>query len=268
MARGTRRMLSSMVSSVRTGLTARLWQQRWDMQKYKQNASKMQHAFPPKRPKDSFLRAELKVRSDELVRDQYLNFRGGLRFALLLEDIDAFAGNIAFMHCNDGDPETIVPTLVTASLDRLDIHDPITLNLGQDFVLEGNVSWAGRTSLQIDVSLFPKSELDVSNSEHKLRCSMVFVCVDQKGKAFPINPLILETPQDEKRFNEGERANLVRKEERKRSLKVSPPTEEEAKILHRAMTVPDGIPDGLPMAAVRMQSVTIMQPQACSTSCI
>ena len=157
---------------------------------------------------------------------------------------------------------------MTASLDRLDIHDPITLNLGQDFVLEGNVSWAGRTSLQIDVSLFPKSELDVSNSEDKLRCSMVFVCVDQKGKAFPINPLILETPQDEKRFKEGERANLVRKEERKRSLKVSPPTEEEAKILHRTMTVPDGIPDGLPMAAVRMQSVTIMQPQACSTSCI
>jgi hypothetical protein len=40
------------------------------------------------------------------VRDQYLNFRGGLRFGKLLEDIDAFAGNIAFMHCDDANPNT------------------------------------------------------------------------------------------------------------------------------------------------------------------
>jgi L-cysteine desulfidase len=39
-----------------------------------------------------------------------LNFRGGIRFGKLLEDIDAFAGNIAFMHCNDGDPNTKVHT--------------------------------------------------------------------------------------------------------------------------------------------------------------
>lgn len=44
--------------------------------------------------------------SDPIVRDQYLNFRGGLRFGKLLEDIDAFAGNIAFMHCDDGNPTT------------------------------------------------------------------------------------------------------------------------------------------------------------------
>jgi len=54
-----------------------------------------------------------------------LNFRGGIRFGKLLEDIDAFAGNIAFMHCNDGDPNTKVPVLVTACLDRLDINFPV-----------------------------------------------------------------------------------------------------------------------------------------------
>ena len=85
-----------------------------------------------------------------------LNFRGGIRFGKLLEDIDAFAGNIAFLHCNDGDPNTKVPVLVTACLDRLDIDFPVTLNLGTDLQLHGQVTWTSKSALQISIHLYPK----------------------------------------------------------------------------------------------------------------
>jgi hypothetical protein len=85
-----------------------------------------------------------------------LNFRGGIRFGKLLEDIDAFAGNVAFLHCNDGDPNTKVPVLVTACLDRLDIDFPVTLNLGTDLQLQGQVTWTSKSALQISIHLYPK----------------------------------------------------------------------------------------------------------------
>ena len=86
--------VSSIVSSARTGITAKLWQMRYEMQKFKNNATELQTKTVTKAPKDSFLKVDLPVASDPQVRDNYLNFRGGIRFGKLLEDIDAFAGNM------------------------------------------------------------------------------------------------------------------------------------------------------------------------------
>ena len=49
------------------------------------------------------------------------------RFGLLLEDLDALAGNVAFAHCDDGDPDTPPPLLVTASVDRLVLRQRLTM---------------------------------------------------------------------------------------------------------------------------------------------
>jgi hypothetical protein len=66
-------------------------QMRYDKQKFKNNATELQSTTVEKSPQDSYLEVDLPFASDPLVRDQYLNFRGGLRFGKLLEDIDAFA---------------------------------------------------------------------------------------------------------------------------------------------------------------------------------
>ena len=49
------------------------------------------------------------------------------RFGLLLEDLDSLAGNVAFAHCDDGDPATPAPLLVTASVDRLLLRQRLTM---------------------------------------------------------------------------------------------------------------------------------------------
>ena len=65
----------------------------------------------------------------------------------LLEDLDALAGNVAFMHCDDNDPETRPLSLVTASVDR--IRQTNRISASDDIVLVGQVAWVGRSSLDI-----------------------------------------------------------------------------------------------------------------------
>lgn len=43
---------------------------------------------------------------DPLLKEQYQNFNGLVQFSKLFEDLDALAGNVAFKHCDDDDPET------------------------------------------------------------------------------------------------------------------------------------------------------------------
>ena len=49
------------------------------------------------------------------------------RFGLLLEDLDSLAGNVAFAHCDDGDPSTPAPLLVTASVDHLVLRQRLSM---------------------------------------------------------------------------------------------------------------------------------------------
>ena len=249
---------SKVVSATRTGLTAKLWQMRYDMQKYKNNATELQTKTVSKAPNESFLQIELLVESDASVRDQYLNFRGGLRFGKLLEDIDAFAGNIAFMHCNDGDPTTKVPVLVTACLDRLDINFPVTLNLRNDYLLEGRVNWTSKSSVQIDISLFPKTESG-RGDQNQLTASMVFVHV-QNSKAAAVNQVTPGNAAEQRLFAAGEAANARRKLERVTSLKNKAPTSDESEKLHLAMISGFG-ESAIKLSATRMEAVELMQPQ-------
>ena len=70
---------------------------RSDLESYK-DAKKPQHILLDKAPSDSFLSIDLPLASDPALKDQYTNFRGGVRFGRILEDIDSFAGNIG-MSC-------------------------------------------------------------------------------------------------------------------------------------------------------------------------
>ena len=49
-----------------------------------------------------------------------------IRFGKILEDLDVHAGSVAYRHADDSDPNTELPTIVTASCDRIDLLNPLT----------------------------------------------------------------------------------------------------------------------------------------------
>ena len=110
------------------------------------------HCFSLRRtPSESLIGIGVNVVSEPAVRDTYQNFDGQLRLGKLFEDLDAFAGNVAFRHADDADPTTVPNRLVTASVDRIDLRRRITMD--RDLHLSGNVSWVGNSSMCISLSL-------------------------------------------------------------------------------------------------------------------
>jgi acyl-coenzyme A thioesterase 9 len=84
---------------------------------------------------------------DESLRADYITYVGTIRVGRILEDLvgchgrligvtpfptlsrslpkDALAGTIAYKHCDDGNPSTRPLTIVTASVDRIDLLDKL-----------------------------------------------------------------------------------------------------------------------------------------------
>ena len=87
----------------RTSVTQHLWKLR-------------ESQAPPLRPDGSRLPADSRVvvaydlTQDKELRNRYESAFGTLRVGRLLEDMDALAGSVAYLHVDDGDPETAPPS--------------------------------------------------------------------------------------------------------------------------------------------------------------
>ena len=101
----------------RTAVTNQLWQAR----KSTAIGLDLPHGVVNKHMKDSLCEAFLPFASDLTLRDEYLTAMGTLRVGKLLEDLDAMAGTVAFRHADDADDNTRPLTIVTASVDRIDL---------------------------------------------------------------------------------------------------------------------------------------------------
>ena len=130
-------------------ITVQLWNERLKHNAFNANEKPM-HAptnLLEKSAADCRLTVRYNFSSDQNLRDAYVDTLGDVLTGKLLEDLDALAGNVAFMHCDDNDPETRPLSLVTASVDR--IRQTNRISASDDIVLVGQVAWVGRSSLDI-----------------------------------------------------------------------------------------------------------------------
>jgi acyl-CoA hydrolase len=98
----------------------------------------------------------------------------------------------ATRHCNS-------PT-VTASVDYMDFRFPI--DVGEWIVLKSSVNRVFRTSMEVGVKVFAENVL-TGERKHTSSAYLTFVAVDTKDrKPRPVPPLILETDEDRRRFEE------------------------------------------------------------------
>jgi acyl-coenzyme A thioesterase 9 len=80
------------------------------------------------------------------------NFFPFILFFKMMEDLDAMAGNVAFSHVNDGDP-----LIVTAGVDRIRVGKRPNLEIPNDQYLTGQVTWTGRSSMEIRMQVQSES---------------------------------------------------------------------------------------------------------------
>jgi acyl-CoA hydrolase len=103
--------------------------------------------------------------------------------------IDTAAGAVAVRHARSN--------AVTASIDRLDFHNPIFIG---DFVtIRASLNLVGRTSMEVGVRV-ESENLITGERRHTASAYLTFVALDKDGRPTPLPQLILET-DDEKRRN-------------------------------------------------------------------
>ncbi|AES80466.1 putative thiolester hydrolase [Medicago truncatula] len=151
--------------------------------------------------------------SDFVLREQYRDPWNDVRIGKLLEDLDALAGTISVKHCSDEDSTTRPLILVTASVDKIVLKKPISVNI--DLTIVGSVIWVGRSSIEIQLEVTQSKQEGSDSDSVVLTANFIFVARDSKtGKAAPVNRLSPETAREKLLFEQAEARNNLKKRKR------------------------------------------------------
>ena len=157
----------------------------------------------PKRPVRKTPRAS-RVETAQLVLPGLTNTHGTIFGGILMQWID-IAGGIASARHSGG-------PVVTASMDRLHFLSPVLL--GEIVVLQAQVNYAGRTSMEVGVRVLAEDQVTFERRQ-TTRAYLTFVAVDENGRPRDVPPLVLETAEERRRFKDAEARRAVRLRERR-----------------------------------------------------
>lgn len=149
---------------------------------------------------------ESQVFTTELVLPNDTNQLGNLLGGTLMHWIDIAAAIAAQRHAER--------VCVTASVDELNFHDPI--KLGEVVTLQASVNRAFRSSMEIGVVVTARG-LRGSGPRKANNAYLTFVAIDEQGKPVSVPPVLPETEEEKRRFEEAlerRQMRLARRHER------------------------------------------------------
>jgi acyl-CoA hydrolase len=127
----------------------------------------------------------------ELALPNDANGLGNLLGGKIMHLVDLAGAIAAMKHCRN--------VVVTASIDHMDFIHPV--RLGQLVRLRASVNRAFRTSMEVGVKVWVE-DLIRSGQKHVSSAYLTFVAIDTEGHGIPVPPLIPETEEDKRRFEE------------------------------------------------------------------
>jgi acyl-CoA hydrolase len=136
---------------------------------------------------------------------QDANPAGNVHGGVTLKYIDIAAGTVAMRHCRSN--------AVTASIDRLNFLQPVYV--GEMVSFKASLNYTGRTSMEIGVRV-ESENMFTGEKRYCASAYVTFVSLDKDGKPREVPPLILETDEDHRRWNEAENRRRIRRQERQR----------------------------------------------------
>jgi len=148
---------------------------------------------------------ETRITMSHVMLPQDTNPAGNVHGGAVMKFIDNAAASVAIRHTRGN--------AVTASVDRLDFHNPVFL--GNLLTLKASLNLVGRTSMEVGVRVEAENPYS-GDITHTASAYLTLVALDDNGKPRDVPGLILET-EDEKRRNRAAIARrALRMEERKK----------------------------------------------------
>lgn len=135
----------------------------------------------------------------ELVLPNDTNQLGNLLGGRLMHWIDIAAAIAAARHAGR--------VCVTASLDELNFHHPI--RLGEIVILQASVNRVFTTSMEVGV-LVTAQNLAGGTPRRANNAYLTFVAVDENGKPAAVQPIVAETAEEKRRYEEALERRRIR----------------------------------------------------------
>jgi uncharacterized protein (TIGR00369 family) len=136
---------------------------------------------------------ESSVLTAQVMNPQDANPAGNVHGGVIMKLIDTAAGAAAVKHSR--------ANCVTASIDRLDFHHPVFI--GDLVTLRASITYTGKSSMEVGVRVEAENLL-TGKTRHTVSAYMTFVALDNNGRPIAIPPLILETPEEQRRNREAQ----------------------------------------------------------------
>jgi acyl-CoA hydrolase len=145
----------------------------------------------------------------ELVLPNDTNPLGALLGGRLMHWIDLAGAMAAHRHSRS--------YAVTASVDHIDFLVPV--RVGDLVILRSSVNRVFQTSMEVGVKVFVENYL-ADTSQHVASAHLTFVAVDAAGNNIKVAPVIPETEEQRRRYDDAGRRREIRRAELERRRKA------------------------------------------------
>lgn len=142
----------------------------------------------------------------EIVLPNDANPLGALLGGRLMHWIDLAAALAAHRHSRN--------YVVTASVDHLDFVTPV--HVGELVILKSSVNRAFHSSMEVGVRVHVENYI-AGTTRHVSSAFLTFVAVDRDGRHLPVPPVVPESAEEKKRFEDAGRRREHRIAERNRA---------------------------------------------------
>ena len=139
----------------------------------------------------------------QLMNPEDANPAGNVHGGAIMKLIDNAAGCAAARHARSN--------VVTASIDRLDFHNPVFV--GDLVTLKASLNFVGKTSMELGVRVEAEN-LMTGQIRHTASAYLTFVALDSNGRPLPLSSLVLETDEEKRRNQEAKDRRKTRLAER------------------------------------------------------
>lgn len=138
----------------------------------------------------------------EIVLPNDANPLAALLGGRLMHWIDLAGAMAAHRHCRN--------YVVTASVDHIDFLVPV--RVGDLVILRSSVNRVFHTSMEVGVKVFVENYI-ADTSRHVSSAYLTFVAIDGVGKRLPVAPVIPETDEQKRRYDDAGRRREIRRTE-------------------------------------------------------
>lgn len=140
-----------------------------------------------------------RITISQLMQPEHANHHGNVHGGVIMKLVDE-AGALACMRHAQR-------RVVTVAIDRMTFHQPI--HLGDLVILTAEVSYVGHTSMEAQVHVEAENPI-TGERVFTNDAFVVYVALDEQGKATPVPPLIPETEAERIRIQEGKKRQAYR----------------------------------------------------------